>query len=164
MVNNQIRAVKVRVIDESGQQLGIFDLKKALQKAQEKGLDLIQVTDKAQPPVCKIGDYGKFLYQERKKERKRKAKKSGELKNLRLSLKISEHDLNTRIKTAENFLKKGYKVRVEMVLRGREKVLVNFAQEKIVKFLENLQKSIPFKIEREIKKEAGGLRVILVKA
>ena len=164
LVNNQIRADRVRVIDENGKQLGIFNLREALEKAQEAGLDLIQVTDKVDPPVCKIMDYGKFVYQLSKKEKKARTKKAGELKNIRLGFNISPHDLETRVKSAEKFLKKGYKIRIEMRLRGREKALSEFGKEKIKQFLEILQQSIPIKIERELKKEARGLTMIVTKA
>ncbi len=163
-MNNQIRAEKVRVVDEEGKQLGVFKIEEALKIAKEKGLDLIKVTDKTWPPVCRLADYGKFIYQEKKKEKQKKQNKGGELKNLRLRFNISEHDLTTRIKAAEKFLKKGYKVRIEMVLRGREKALSDHAKERIEKFLETLKDIIPFNVEREIKREGRGITTIITKA
>jgi len=163
-INNQIRARKVRVIGPDGKQMGIFDLEKAIQIARDQGLDLIKVTDKVDPPVCKIDDYGKFVYQEKKKERQQKVKRVGELKNLRLGFNISEHDLETRAKTAEKFFKKGYKIRVEIILKGREKAHSEFAKEKIKRFLEILEKLTPFKVERELKKESRGLTIIITKS
>lgn len=163
-INNQIRADKVRVIGPDGKQLGIFNLEEAIHKAKEVGLDLILITRKVQPPVCKIMDYGKYLYQQNKKERKQKATKTGELKNIRLGFNISEHDMETRAQAAEKFLKKGYKIRIEMVLRGREKAFADFARQKVNQFLEILQKSIPIKVERELKKQARGLTMIITKA
>lgn len=162
LINNQIRARKVRLIGEDGKYIGIFELKEALKKAYQKKLDLMQIVEKTEPPVCKIGDYKKYLYQEEKK--KQKVKKAGGLKNLRLSFNISEHDLETRLKTAEKFLNKGYKVKIDMRLRGREKALTDFAKEKINKFLEILKESTPFKIERELKKQPSGLIIIISKA
>jgi len=138
-------------------------LERALQIAKERNLDLIQVTEKVEPPVCKLGDYGKYLYQLEKKEREAKKQRGGELKGIRLSFNISLHDLENRIKLAERFLKKGNKVRVEMVLKGREKTLQNFAKEKINKFLEILGKNVQIKIERELKKEGRGLTMIISK-
>lgn len=161
LTNNQIRVAKVRLIDETGAQLGVLDTYQALQKAREKGLDLIQVTEKTEPPVCKIGDFGKYLYHERKKEKP--SKRIGELKSVRLSFGISDHDLEIRARAAEKFLKEGHKVRVEMVLRGREKYLGNFSREKMNKFLEKLKELVPFKMEREVKKEFKGLTTILTK-
>ena len=160
-INNLIRAREVRLIDKDGKQLGVLRLEDALRKAREAGLDLIQVTQKISPPVCKIGEYGKYAYQIKKKERKQKQQKSGELKSIRLRFNISPHDMETRVKAAEKFFKKGYKIRIEMVLRGREKRLSNFAREKMNQFLEILQKSTAIKIEREIKREARGLTMMV---
>lgn len=137
-------------------------LEKALQLAQERGLDLIQVTEKVRPPVCKIGDIGKYLYQQKKKRRAQKSR-GGELKGIRLRYAISHHDLEIRARQAEKFLQKGNKVKIEMILRGREKTLSNFAKEKINQFLEILGKLIPYKIERELKKEPRGFTMIISK-
>ena len=163
-INNQIRSREVRVIGPDGKQLGVFNLEEALKRAREAGLDLIGITDKVQPPVCKIMDYGKYVYQLKKKERKQKTIKIGELKNIRLTFNISEHDMETRVKAAEKFLKKGNKVRIEMVLRGRQKALSNFARQKVNKFLEILQQTTPIKTERELKRQARGLTMIITKA
>ena len=162
-INNQIRAQEVRVIGPDGKQLGIFNLQEALQKAREAGLDLIKITDNVEPPVCKIMDYGKYLYRQNKKERKQKLTKSGELKNIRLTFNISEHDMETRVKAVEKFFKKGYKIRIEMRLRGREKALSNFAREKVKQFLIMLEKATPIKVERELKRQARGLTMIINK-
>jgi len=153
----------VRIIDSDGKQIGIFDLSEALQKAKEKNLDLIQITEKVEPVICKISDYGKYIYKERKKEIQKKPKKSGELKNLRLTLKISEHDLLTRAKTAERFLKKDHKVRIEMLLKGRERKFFDIAREKIKKFLEFLAQSSSFKEEKELKRETKGWTITIAK-
>ena len=162
-INNQIRAREVRLIDETGKQLGVFPLEKALQSAQERNLDLIQVTDKVEPPVCKMGDYGKYLYSLQKKERKLRTK-AGELKGVRISFAISPHDLETKAKQAEKFLKKGYRVRVELILKGRQKALGDFAKGKMKQFFEILEKLIPLKIERELKRESRGFIIIITKA
>lgn len=163
LVNNRIRADEVRLIDETGKQLGVLSLEKALQTARERSLDLIQVTEKVEPPVCKIMDYGKYLYQLKKKEKSAKHHHVSELKGIRLTFRISEHDLETRAHQAEKFLKKGNKVRIEMKLRGREKAHQDFATEKIKKFLETLEKSTPIKIERELKRQPRGLTMIISK-
>lgn len=163
LANERIKAWRVRAIDETGKQLGIIDTRQALKIAKERNLDLVQVTEKVEPPVCKILDYGKYLYQQKKKEKPAKLK-GKELKGIRLSFSISEHDLQTRINQAEKFLKKGYQVRVEMPLRGRQKSLHNFANQKIKKFLEILNQKIPIKIERELKKEARGFIMIITQS
>lgn len=161
-INNQIRAKEVRVIDETDKQVGLMSLENALKAAQEKGLDLIQITEKADPPVCKIGDFGKFLYRQKKKEKQAKPK-GGETKGVRLGFGISDHDLAFRAQQAHNFLKEGNKVRVEMILRGREKALGNFAREKMVKFLETVDKLAPCKVDRELKRDPRGFSIIISK-
>ncbi len=161
LVNNQIKAFRVRVIDETGKQLGIIQLQEALQIAKERNLDLIQITEKTEPPVCKIGNYGKYLYQLQKKEKK--IKKSGAIKGVRLSFNISLHDLETRARQAEKFLKEGDKIKIEMILKGREKALEEFGKDKIKKFLEILEKLVPIKVERELKKEPRGFTMIISK-
>ncbi len=163
-MNNRIRAKEVRLIDETGEQLGVLPIEKAVEMAEERGLDLIQVTEKVDPPVCKIIDHGKYLYALKKKERKTKAHHVGELKGIRLTFSISEHDLQTRARQAEKFLKKGDKIRIEMKLRGREKAHQDFAREKIKKFIDLLQQTIPVKIERDLKKQPRGLTMIIAKS
>ncbi len=142
--------------------MGVVSLAKALETSKEKNLDLIQVTDKVDPPVCKLGDYGKHLYRLKKKENASKQRKS-ETKGIRLSFKISEHDMQTRVRQAEKFLKKGDKIKIELRLRGREKAHQDVAREKIKKFVEELNSLIPVKMEREIKKEPRGLITIISK-
>ncbi len=163
LVNNRIRAQLVRLIDETGKQLGITSLREALQTAGERNLDLIQVTEKVEPPVCKLGDYGKYLYREEKKERLTHKRKSSELKGIRLTFNISLHDIETRANLTEKFLNKGDRVKIELPLRGREKALGEFAKEKMNKFLEILKKLVPIKIERELKREPRGLTMIISK-
>ena len=162
IANNNIRADKVRLIDHEGRQLGVVSLKEALIKSHEAGLDLIKVTDKVDPPVCKIMDYGKYAYQLGKKEKKQKHQGS-EMKNIRLTFNISPHDMETRAKAAEKFLAKDHKVRVEMRLRGRQKALGEHAREKTKQFLELLNKTTPIKIERELKREPRGFTIIIGK-
>ncbi len=164
LINNQIRAPQVRVVDENGKQLGVMSSQEALQLARERNLDLIQVTEKVEPPVCKLGDYGKYQYLQEKKEKAARKHKGGELKGIRLTFNISQHDLETKVRQAEKFLKKGDRIRVELPLRGREKALGNFAKEKMNKFLEILQSTVPVKIERELKREMRGLTMIISKA
>lgn len=154
----------MRLIDKEGKMLGVFTLQEALVKAHEADLDLIEVTEKTDPPICKIADYGKFSYQQGKKEKKMaKGQRAGEVKGIRLSFAISPHDMEIRAKAIEKFLKSGYKVRVEMTLRGREKGLSDFAKKKILGFLETLKATTPIKIERELKMEARGWVMIIAR-
>lgn len=143
--------------------MGILPLQDALSLAREREFDLIQVTEKVSPPVCKIMDYGKYIYSLEKKEKASRVKTAGGVKGIRLRFNISPNDLETKAKQTEKFLKKGFKVRVELILRGREKALQNFAKQKINQFLEILEKQTPFRIERELKKEFRGFTMILAK-
>lgn len=164
LVNNRIRAKEVRLIDETGNQIGVVSLGEALEKAKEKNLDLIQVSSKVEPPVCKLGDFGKYQYlQEKKEKESKKHKKTSELKGIRLTYKISQHDLDTKARQAEKFLNKGDKVRIELPLKGREKALEGYAREKINNFLESLKEKVDFKTEKELKKEPRGLTIIISK-
>jgi len=162
-VNNQIRAREVRLIDEKGIQVGVVSLEAALSLAKERGYDVIQVTEKVEPPVCKLADYGKYLYQQGKKERQYKKQQGGGLKEVRLTFNISLHDMETRAKQAEKFLLKGDRVRVALRLRGREKALKNFAKDKAEKFVEMLNHKIPVKVERGLQEEPRGLAMLITK-
>ena len=131
--------------------------------AQERNLDLIQVTEKVDPPVCKIMEYGKYLYSLHKKSKGAKTKTAGGIKGIRFGFNISPHDLEVRAKQTEKFLKKGYKTRVEIILRGREKAHPDFAKEKLNQYLAILEKLTPIKVERELKKEPRGFSMIIAK-
>ncbi|MDK2918075.1 MAG: translation initiation factor [Candidatus Petromonas sp.] len=120
-VNESIRDREVRLIDSNGEQIGIMSSKKALEIAAEKKLDLVKIAPKAKPPVCKIMDYGKYKYEQAKKEKEAKKKqKTITLKEVRLSLKIEDHDLNTKARNAIKFLENGDKVKVSLRFKGRE--------------------------------------------
>ena len=163
LINNFIRAKEVRVISETGEQLGVMNIFAAIDLAKSKGLDLIQVTEKVEPPVCRIANYGKFLYSQSKKEKKMAKPKGGELKEIRLTFKISPHDMETRAKQAEKFLNNGDKIKINMSLRGREKAMGGFATDKVKQFLEKLNLLIPIKTERELKREPRGFTMIVSK-
>lgn len=151
------------MVDEAGKQLGIVNLDEAFRMAQERHLDLIQVTERVEPPVCRLGDLGKYLYWQEKKQKDMKGQKGGEVKGIRLSFAISSHDLEIRAKLAEKFLKQGNKIVVEMVLHGREKALSGFAREKVNQFLETLNKSVPIKVEGDPRKGPRGFTLIVSK-
>jgi translation initiation factor IF-3 len=122
-VNRQIRAKEVRLVDQDGKQIGIVPLQEALRIAEERGLDLVEVAPNANPPVCKLLDYGKFLYELKKKEkeaRKKQREHSMEVKDINLSLRIDEHDLKVKLKHMREFLEDGDKVRVRIRFKGRE--------------------------------------------
>lgn len=159
-INNQIRATQVRLIDETDHQVGVVTLKEALQMAWDKHLDLVQVTDKVNPPIVKITDYGKYLYNLQKKE---KSVHTSEVKGIRLTYNISPHDMETRAGQAKKFLEKGDKVKIELRLRGREKAFNNISREKVNQFIEMVRKLTPCKVDTELKREMRGFSMIISK-
>jgi len=164
-VNQRIRAQEVKVIDEEGQLVGVMPTFKALKLAEEKELDLVEVFPKATPPVCKILDYGQFQYQQSRKAQDQKVKtKKQETKGLRISYKIGKHDLEFRERQAVKFLTKGDKVKVEMILRGREKQFTKDAFEKINEFIKSLAQQIEINIEQPPKKQGGQLSALIAPA
>ena len=142
--------------------MGILDSQKAIELAQEKGLDLVEIAPTAKPPVCKITDYGKYKYKESKKKQKEKTKqKEVEIKGVRIGLSTSSHDLGYKAKQAEKFLKQGNKLRIEIKLRGREKAHGYLAKQKLNDFLEMF--SINYKIEQEVKRNPRGMIMTIAK-
>jgi len=120
-INDRIRAREVRLIGPDGEQLGILSTREAIARAQEHGLDLVEVAPTANPPVCKIMDYGRYRYEQSKRDRDAHRKThAGELKGMRMSPKIGEHDFQVKVRQVREFLKEGNKVRVAMWFRGRE--------------------------------------------
>ena len=120
-INEQIRDREVRVISEDGEQLGVMSAKEALKKAEEKNLDLVKIAPNAKPPVCKIMDYGKYRFEQAKREKEaKKNQKIIEVKEVRLSLNIDTNDFNTKLRNAIKFLSDGNKVKVSVRFRGRE--------------------------------------------
>lgn len=159
-INEEIRAKEVRVIDADGQMIGILPISEALQKAEEAGLDLINVSPNAEPPVCKILDYGKYKYEMQKREKEAKKKQTvTEIKEVRLSTFIEEHDLKTKANAASKFIKQGDKVKVSLRLRGRERDYADRAKDVMVQFAEGL--SDISVLEKEPKFEGRGLMMVL---
>lgn len=121
-INEEIRAAEVRVIDENGEMRGIMSIDDAMALAEEANLDLVNVSPNAEPPVCKILDYGKYRYELQKKEKQnKKNQKVTEVKEIRLSPSIEDHDIQVKAKTAIKFLKDGDKLKVSLRFRGRER-------------------------------------------
>lgn len=121
LINEAIREKEVRVVDADGSQLGIMPLKAALEKAGSQNLDLVNIAPQAKPPVCRIMDYGKYRFEQSKREKEaRKNQKTIEVKEVRMSLNIDTHDFNTKVNAAKKFLNAGSKVKVSVRFRGRE--------------------------------------------
>ena len=129
-INDQIRVRQVRLIDEEGNQRGIVDTRDALSRAREKELDLVLVSENAQPPVTKLMDYGKYRYEQQQQEKEaRKRSRQQEMKAIKFRVKIDEHDYETKVNHIRRFLKGGHKVRVTIMFRGRERTHPELGQE-----------------------------------
>jgi len=138
-VNWQIRVRKIRVIDENGKQLGIMTPKEGMRIAQQKGLDLVEVAPKASPPVCKIMDYGKYMYEQKKRAREaKKHQKTAELKEIRFKYDIADHDYQFKLRHAEKFLRSGKRVKISIIFRGREVVHADLGRKMLEKFASDL--------------------------
>ncbi|TFZ40270.1 translation initiation factor IF-3 [Soehngenia longivitae] len=160
-INEEIREKEVRLIDVDGTQLGIVPIKKALEIANERRLDLVNVAPTANPPVCRILDYGKYKYELTKKEKEaRKNQKIINVKEIRLTPNIEEHDLQVKANRAIEFLKDGDKVKVSVRFKGREMGHTEMGEEVLKDFLNLLDEY--GKVEKEAKMEGRNLVVILV--
>lgn len=163
-VNEKIRSLQVRVIDENGQMLGVLPTSQAIALAKEKDLDLVAVSPKAEPPVAKFINYSSFKYQQEKASRKQKAlQKEVELKEIRLSPRIGKHDLEIRAKQAEKFLNRGDKVGILVILKGREKAHPDLARELIENFVKSIGQTIAITMEQEIKRQGANFSAIIAK-
>ena len=165
-VNQQITSPEVQVISDEEGNLGKMTREAALAAAHERGLDLVEVSPKANPPVAKLINYGKFKYEKEKELKRQKAhQKKVEIKGIRLSLRIGQHDFDIRKNQAVKFLNDGDKVQVEMILRGRERRNFELAKEVFNKFLEMVKAEVTVSIEQDLtKKQAGHLTMIFTKA
>lgn len=134
-VNGKIRAREVRVIDADNQQIGIRTLTEALRMAQSLGVDLVEIAPEATPPVCRLVDYGKFRYQESKRQKKSRDAIHSQLKEIQLRPGIAEHDLETKVAHARGFLEEGMQVKVALRFRGREMRHPELGQQVVAQFL-----------------------------
>lgn len=138
-INDEIRDKEVRLVDSDGSQLGIVNTKDALRMATERELDLVKIAPTAVPPVCKLMDYGKFRFEQAKKEKEaKKHQRIIEIKEIRLSPGIDIHDFNFKCKNAKKFLQDGDKVKVSIRFRGREMAHTSIGQTQMLKFAEEL--------------------------
>ncbi len=161
-LNEKIRALEVRVITKTGENLGVLKTAEALRTARDQGLDLVLISEDAKPPVAKILDFNKFLYEERKKESKSKAKsKKSSLKELRFGPSIGLGDLTNKIERAKEFLSEGNQVRVTVPLKGRQRAHPEVGLEKIKSFIQGLEEVA--KPEKEPQMRGNIIVVIFVK-
>jgi translation initiation factor IF-3 len=159
-INERIRFPKIRVIDTDGGQLGILTPQEALSMAEEKELDLVLLTDKADPPVCRIMDYGKYKFEQEKKAKEAKKKQhTADVKEVKMRYKIEEHDYNVRVKQAERFLKDGDKVKATVMFRGREIQHSDLAEDLLKRMASDLE---PFgEVQQAPKKEGRNMMMLI---
>jgi translation initiation factor IF-3 len=159
-INEEIRDKEIRVISDNGEQLGLMSSKEAQTIANSKNLDLVMISPNANPPVCKIMDYGKYKYEQSRKEKESKKKqKVLEIKEIRVTPNIEEHDFNFKSKNAKKFLEDGNKVRITVKFRGREVNNVKAGEVVLEKFIEELQDVA--QVEKKPKLEGKNMFIIL---
>jgi len=162
-INEQVRVREVRLIDQDGTQHGVIETSKAFEMAQDAGLDLVEVAPQANPPVCKIIDYGKYKFEQEKRNRESKKKqKLVKMKEIRMQPKIEKHDLEFKTKHVKEFLEEGNKVKVTIRFRGRELAHTELGKvvlEKIMKYLEELETT--YSVDRKPQMEGRFMSMIL---
>ncbi len=160
MINERIRFPKIRLIDTDGKQLGILSPREALRMAEEKDLDLVLVSDKADPPVCRIMDYGKFKFEQEKKAREaRKKQHTAEVKEVKMRYNIGEHDYNVRLRSAQQFVADGDKVKATVMFKGREIQHTNLAEDLLRRLAKDLEPVA--ELQQAPKKEGKNMTMIL---
>jgi translation initiation factor IF-3 len=158
--NKQIRTKTLRLIGKDDEQLGIMGIQKAVELAREAGVDLVEVSPNAKPPVCKLMDYGKYLYRQKKQDQKHKSKqKKHEVKGIRMSLRTDTHDIEVKVKRARKFLDQGNSIKVALIFRGREVTHFELAVEKMLVVRDALLDVA--KCDQEPKKQGYNLFMIM---
>lgn len=159
-INERIRFPNIRVIDTDGGQLGIITPQEALRIAEEKELDLVLVSDKADPPVCRIMDYGKYKFEQEKKAREaRKKQHTADVKEVKMRYKIEEHDYQVRVNQAERFLKSGDKVKATITFRGREIQHSDLAEDLLKRMAMDLEQLA--EVQQSPKREGRNMMMLL---
>jgi len=163
-INQQIAAEELRVIGVGGANLGVISRDEAIKAAEDAGLDLIEISPKAKPPVAKIMDYGKFQYTQQKKEKEAKAKThTTETKNVQIKIGTGEHDLDLKAGRVSGWLKEGHRVKIDLFLRGRSKYMEHtFLKGRIDRFLHLISED--YKIADDVKKSPKGLSLTVERA
>lgn len=163
-INNQIRAQELRIIDSENQSLGVLSIKEALELAESKGLDLIEINPNANPPIAKIMDFGKYQYEASKKLKKAKAgAKTTETKSIQIKIGTGDHDLELKAKTTSKWLKEGHRIKIELFLSGRAKYMdEKFLRERLDRVLHLITED--YKISDSYKKGPKGLFITIEKA
>jgi translation initiation factor IF-3 len=162
-INHFIKAPELRVITDDGENLGVITVEQALREAQTRGLDLIEISPTATPPVAKIMDYGKFQYTEKKKVKVAKSRtQTSDLKNIQVKIGTGDHDLELKAKKASEWLKEGHRVRIDLFLIGRSKYMeFNFLKERLDRIFKLI--TVEYKVTEEPKKGPKGLTTVIEK-
>lgn len=159
-INHQIQAPELRLITDDGEQLGIFSLSDALKLGEEHGLDVVEISPNAKPPVAKLISYDKFRYQQKKQEQQQKKNaKRVEVKVLRISTRIGEHDIKVKAKKADEFLTEGDVVKIELRMRGREQAFADVSEKSLNAFLKAV--TVTHRIEVPVKRMGNTISVTL---
>lgn len=160
-INNQIRAVDVRVIGGQGENLGVMNTKEAIALAKSQGLDLIEISPNAVPPIAKIMDYGKFQYEQNKKQKKARAgAKPTETKSVQIKIGTGDHDLELKARNASKWLKEGHRIKVELYLSGRAKYMQEaFLKERLGRILHLITED--YKVAEDYKKGPKGMVITI---
>lgn len=163
-INHQIKAPELRVVTDDGQNLGVIPFESAIRKAQEMGLDLIEISPNAVPPVAKIMDYGKFQYTEKKKQKESKSKiQNIEVKSIQVKIATDEHDLGMKAAKASEWLKEGHKVRFNLFLSGRAKYMKeDFLKERMERILKLVTEE--FRVAENIQRGPKGMTMVIERA
>ncbi len=160
-INKQIRALELRVIDEEGESVGVLPLEEALAMAETRGVDLVEINAMSKPPIAKLIEYGKYLYELKKKNQKAKAgAKASETKSIQIKVGTGDHDLELKAKTASKWLKEGHRIKVELFLRGRSKGMDEaFLKERLDRVLHFVTEH--YKIAEPHKRSPKGLAIVI---
>ena len=163
-LNERIRVPEVRLLDEEGNNIGVLPVAEALQKAKEQELDLVEINPKANPPVAKLIDFTRFKYQKEKEMRKQKISSHvSDIKGVRLSIRIGDHDFDIRVAQAEKFIDRGDKVKPEIMLKGRENAHPEIAFEVIKRFFSKLNELVEVRYEQDPIKQGNKITSIIIK-
>ena len=159
-MNDRIRVPEVRLVGDEGEQIGVVSTDEAKEKARELGLDLVEVAPSARPPVCRLMDYGKYKYEQRKKQQKAREKQHRiKVKGIRLRPKTDEHDFQVKLNRAKMFLEQGNKVQVTLLFRGREMAHIDLGRNLLARFAKDLEDLCT--VERMPKMEGRRMTLLL---
>jgi len=163
-INEQIKSEEVRIINDEGENLGVFSTKTALGMAQEQELDLVEINPKAVPPIAKIVPFAHFKYQKEKEARKQKTNSHvSEIKGVRISMRIGQHDLDIRRLQAEKFLNRGDKVKIELILKGRDRAQSQIGYDVVKAFADLIKQTVNIRFEQEPTRQGTRINAIITK-